>query len=59
MTYGSSGGPWIRDYRTGNHVDSVVHGCVSQSCTGTFGKTFNGASFTTNNIVTLCNAQGC
>ena len=59
MTYGSSGGPWIRDYRTGNHVDSVVHGYVSQSCTGTFGKTFDGASFTSNNIVTLCNAQGC
>ena len=59
MTFGSSGGPWIRDYRTGNHVDSVVHGYVSQSCTGTFGKTFDGAQFTTNNIVTLCNAQGC
>jgi V8-like Glu-specific endopeptidase len=59
MTYGSSGGPWIRDYRTGNHVDSVVHGYVSQSCTGTFGKTFDGPRFTSNNIVTLCNAQGC
>jgi V8-like Glu-specific endopeptidase len=59
MTYGSSGGPWIRDYRTGNHVDSTVHGYVSQSCTGTFGQTFDGPSFTTNNIVTLCNAQGC
>jgi len=59
MTYGSSGGPWIRDYRTGNHVDSVVHGYDSSSCTGTFGQTFNGARFTTNNIVTLCNAQGC
>lgn len=59
MTYGSSGGPWIRDYRTGNHVDSVVHGYQSTSCTGTFGKTFNGARFTSANIVTLCNAQGC
>ena len=59
MTYGSSGGPWIRDYRTGNHVDSVVHGYVNQSCTGTFGETFDGPSFTTNNIVALCNAQGC
>jgi V8-like Glu-specific endopeptidase len=60
MTFGSSGGPWIRnDYRTGNHVNSVVHGYVNQSCTGTFGSTFNGPQFTTNNIVTLCNAQGC
>jgi V8-like Glu-specific endopeptidase len=56
MTFGSSGGPWIRDYRSGNHVDSVVHG---PSCTGTFGKTFNGARFTSSNIVQLCNAQGC
>jgi len=59
MTYGSSGGPWIRDYRTGNHVDSVVHGYDSTSCTGTFGKTFNGPRFTSNNILALCNAQGC
>jgi V8-like Glu-specific endopeptidase len=59
MTYGSSGGPWIMDYRTGNHVNSVVHGYVSQSCTGTFGKTFDGARFTSNNIAVLCTAQGC
>ena len=59
MTYGSSGGPWIRDYRSGNHVDSVVHGYDSASCTGTFGKTFNGPRFTSNNILALCNAQGC
>ena len=59
MTYGSSGGPWIRDYRTGNHVDSVVHGYTSSSCTGTFGKTYNGPRFTDGNIAALCNAQGC
>lgn len=59
MTYGSSGGPWLRDYRGGNHVDSVVHGWDSSACTGTFGQTFNGARFTTSNIVALCNAQGC
>ncbi|RTL25905.1 MAG: trypsin-like serine protease [Burkholderiales bacterium] len=59
MTYGSSGGPWIRDYRTGNHVDSVVHGYDSSTCTGTFGQTYNGARFTDSNIVALCNAQGC
>jgi hypothetical protein len=55
MTFGSSGGPWIRDYRTGNHVDSVVHG---PSCTGTFGQTFDGPQFTSNNIQALCNDQG-
>jgi hypothetical protein len=59
MTYGSSGGPWIMDYGTGNHVDSTVHGYVSQACTGTFGQAFDGPQFTTNNIVTLCNAEGC
>jgi hypothetical protein len=59
MTYGSSGGPWIRNYRSDNWVNSVVHGYDSQTCTGSFGKTFNGARFTSGNIVTLCNAAGC
>ncbi|AVR95757.1 trypsin-like serine peptidase [Pseudoduganella armeniaca] len=59
MTYGSSGGPWIRQYRTGNYVNSVVHGYQSSTCTGTFGQTFNGARFTSSNIVPLCTAQGC
>ena len=59
MTYGSSGGPWIRDYNTGNHVDATVHGYINQSCTGTFGQVFDGPQFTTNNIVALCNAEGC
>jgi hypothetical protein len=59
MTFGSSGGPWIINYRTANWVNSVVHGYVNQFCTGTFGATFDGAMFTSNNIVALCNAQGC
>ena len=59
MTYGSSGGPWIRDYSSGNHVDSTVHGYINQTCTGTFGQEFDGPQFTTNNIVLLCNAEGC
>ena len=59
MTYGSSGGPWIRDYGSGNHVDSTVHGYVSQACTGTFGQAFDGPQFTSNNIQMLCNAEGC
>lgn len=58
MTYGSSGGPWCRNfapYVSGmvNHVNSVVSG-------GTPGtNTFYGARFSDNNIVPLCNAAGC
>ena len=59
MTYGSSGGPWVYQYRTRNLVNSVVHGWQSAACTGTFGQTYNGARFTSGNIVALCNAQGC
>jgi V8-like Glu-specific endopeptidase len=56
MTFGSSGGPWIRNYRSDNWVNAVVHG---PSCSGTFGKTFNGPRFTSGNIVSVCNAAGC
>jgi len=60
MTFGSSGGPWIRSYRdpagASNWVNSVVHG---PSCLGTFGQTFNGARFSSGNIVPLCSAEGC
>jgi hypothetical protein len=59
MTYGSSGGPWIRDYGSGNHVDSTVHGYINQTCTGTFGQEFDGPQFTSNNIASLCNDEGC
>lgn len=59
MTYGSSGGPWIRHYRSDDWVNAVVHGYDNQSCTGTFGQTFNGPRFTSGNIVTLCDAAGC
>jgi len=59
MTYGSSGGPWIKDLGSGNHVDATVHGYISQTCTGSFGQEFDGPQFTTNNIVSLCNAEGC
>jgi V8-like Glu-specific endopeptidase len=59
MTHGSSGGPWVRSYRGSNWVNSVVHGYDSTTCTGTFGQTFNGARFTSGNIVLVCNAQGC
>jgi V8-like Glu-specific endopeptidase len=59
MTFGSSGGPWIRDLGSGNHVDATVHGQSGQTCTGTFGQKFNGPQFSTNNIVLLCKDEGC
>lgn len=59
MTYGASGGPWVRGYRGGNWVNSVVSGYDGTSCTGTFGQTYNGPRFTGENIVTLCNTIGC
>jgi len=58
MTYGSSGGPWIRDYGSGNHVDATVHGYINATCTGTFGQDFDGPQFTSDNIVKLCNDEG-
>lgn len=60
MTYGASGGPWIRHYRGGGDwVNSVVSGYDSTSCTGSFGSTYNGARFTSDNIVQLCTDLGC
>ena len=59
MTYGSSGGPWVMSYRGGDWVNATVRGYDSQSCTGTFGSTFNGPRFTSGNIATLCSAAGC
>jgi len=62
MTFGSSGGPWIRVFKrftsgAVNYVNTVVSGY--DACTGTFGQSFNGARFTSNNIVPLCTAEGC
>ena len=60
MTYGASGGPWIRGYRGGgNWVNSVVSGYDNTSCTGTFGQTYNGPRFTSDNIVYICDRIGC
>lgn len=59
MTYGASGGPWIRAYRSSNWVNSVVSGYDGTSCTGTFGQTYNGPRFTSDNIVDICNRIGC
>ena len=59
MTYGASGGPWVRHYRSGSWVNSVVSGYDDGTCTGSFGSTFNGPRFTSDNIVSLCNWIGC
>ncbi len=61
VTYGSSGGPWIVDYGSGNYVDATLHGYNNpeQTCTGPFGRDFDGPQFTSNNIVPVCNAAGC
>ncbi|NJO16362.1 MAG: S1 family peptidase [Thioploca sp.] len=57
MTFGSSGGPWIKDYSpyeySGNYITSVVSGGVPWI------PTFYGARFTSNNIVPLCQIAGC
>ena len=59
MTFGASGGPWVRHYRNGSFVNSVVSGYDSGTCTGSFGQTFNGPRFTSGNIVRLCSGIGC
>lgn len=58
MTFGSSGGPWIRAFAP--HVSGAVNQANSVVSGGTPGtNTFYGARFSSNNIVPLCNAQGC
>ncbi len=60
MMHGSSGGPWIVSFTpyaySGNWVFSVVSGGLSGS---TWGNTFYGARFNSNNIVPLCTTLGC
>ena len=57
MTFGSSGGPWIKNYTpyeySGNYVTAVVSGGVPWI------PTFYGARFTSDNIVPLCQEAGC
>lgn len=65
MTNGSSGGPWIRKFHyfisgANNYVNGVVSGW--DSCTGTYGQSYNGPRFTTDNIGYLCDpvtGAGC
>jgi V8-like Glu-specific endopeptidase len=60
MTYGSSGGPWLRLFSPyvsgGNQANSVVSG---PSIKGTFGQSYVGPRFTSNNFQVLCNSYGC
>lgn len=58
MTYGSSGGAWIDEYKpyeVSGYVESVVSG---PSCAGAFGQTYVGAHFSNTNFGTLCAAEG-
>jgi len=55
MTYGSSGGPWLRVYApfSGSSSSNSITGVVSGGTPGT--NTFYGPRFSSNNIVPLCN----
>jgi V8-like Glu-specific endopeptidase len=58
MTYGSSGGPWIRVHKpyfqsSTNYVNSVVSGGTPPA------PTFYGPRFSSDNIVPLCTTAGC
>jgi V8-like Glu-specific endopeptidase len=58
MTYGSSGGAWIQQYKP-YEVSGYVEGVVSgPSCSGAFGQTFVGPHFSTANLGALCSAEG-
>lgn len=58
MTYGSSGGAWVDEYKpyeVSGYVESVVSG---PSCAGAFGQTFVGAHFSNANFGKLCAGEG-
>jgi V8-like Glu-specific endopeptidase len=57
MEHGSSGGPWIVGFTPYVVANNRVNSVVSGGTPGT--KTFFGARFATENIVTLCNDVGC
>lgn len=62
MTYGASGGPWMRGFKLGQisgYVNSVVSGFDGAACGTPFGQSYNGPYFSTGNIVPLCTAAGC
>ncbi|MFZ2754367.1 MAG: hypothetical protein WAZ48_13090 [Lysobacteraceae bacterium] len=59
MTYGSSGGPWLREFTHNSHGGNYVNSVVSGPHIGAFGTAYVGARFSSYNIVPICNAIGC
>jgi V8-like Glu-specific endopeptidase len=59
MTYGSSGGPWLRNFTHNSHGGNHVNAVVSGPHIGAFGTYYVGPRFSSNNIVPLCNVIGC
>ncbi|MDH5823456.1 trypsin-like peptidase domain-containing protein [Luteimonas sp. RD2P54] len=59
MTYGSSGGGWLRQFAHDSHGGNYVNAVVSGPHIGDFGQSYVGPRFASDNIVPLCNAIGC
>lgn len=59
MTYGSSGGPWLREFTHNSHGGNYVNSVVSGPHIGAFGTYYVGARFSSANVVPICNAIGC
>ncbi|QDH70197.1 trypsin-like serine peptidase [Marilutibacter alkalisoli] len=59
MTYGSSGGGWLRNYTHNSHSGNHVNAVVSGPHIGSFGSAYVGPRFSSNNLVPVCNAIGC
>ncbi|NZA26099.1 trypsin-like peptidase domain-containing protein [Luteimonas sp. SJ-92] len=59
MTYGSSGGGWLRQFAHNSHGGNYVNAVVSGPHIGDFGQSYVGPRFASDNIVPLCNAIGC
>jgi V8-like Glu-specific endopeptidase len=59
MTFGSSGGGWLRNFLPYSHGGNHVNGVVSGPHIGHFGTTYNGPRFSSQNFLPLCNAAGC
>lgn len=59
MTFGSSGGAWLRNYAPDSHAGNHVNAVVSGPHIGDFGYSYVGPRFSNRNIVPLCAAIGC
>ena len=58
MTYGSSGGGWIKDYAPYSHGQNYVDAVVSGPHANAFGTTYVGPRFSSSNLVLLCGFFG-